>query len=288
MATVSCAQLAPAVGDLAGNRERAREAVRAAVSDGADLVVLPELCTSGYVFASPEEARSTALAPKDVASDWSGHGAIVVGGFAELAADGTLFNSAAVVAPGGEVLAVYRKTHLWDRESLFFEPGPEFPPVVETELGRIGVCVCYDLSFPELPRGLALAGADLIAIPTNFPREDEPAPGEPPVELAITIASAHLSRVFVAVCDRAGRERGVDWVGATAIVDERGRVLGGPVGDGVKTIAADCDLARARDKALNERNDVFADRRPELYRGLDYLAAGMEARLETLGGRSSD
>ena len=137
--------------------------------------------------------------------------------------------------------------------------------MIETPLGRIAVCVCYDLSFPEVPRGLALAGADLIAIPTNFPQEEEPPPGEPPVELAVTMATAHLSRVFVAVCDRAGRERGVDWVGATAIVDERGRVLAGPVGDGVETISAVCDLPRARDKAWNERNDAFGDRRPELY-----------------------
>jgi predicted amidohydrolase len=137
--------------------------------------------------------------------------------------------------------------------------------VVETELGRLGVCVCYDLSFPEVPRGLALAGADLIAIPTNFPREEQAPPSVLPVELAITIASAHLSRVFVAVCDRSGRERGIDWVGATAIVGERGHVLAGPVGDGVEIIAADCDLTRARDKSWNERNDAFADRRPELY-----------------------
>jgi predicted amidohydrolase len=265
MAIVSCAQLAPVVGDLDGNRARARKAARAAVTGGADLVVLPELCTSGYVFESEDEARSTALRPDEVASDWGGLGALVVGGFAELAEDGTLYNSAAVVAQGGELLAVYRKTHLWDRESLFFEPGAELPPVLDTDLGRIGVCICYDLCFPELPRGLALRGADLIAIPTNFPREGQPEPGGFPVELAVTVAAAHLSRVFVAVCDRAGSERGVDWVGATTIVDERGEILAGPVGDAVRTVTAECDLPRARDKAWNERNDVFADRRPELY-----------------------
>jgi predicted amidohydrolase len=267
MTRVACAQLAPIVGDLAGNRERARQAVRAAVIDGAELVVLPELATAGYVFESAEEARSVALPPAEVAADWGSTDAIVVGGFAELADDGTLFNSAAVVASGGELLTIYRKAHLWDRESLFFEPGSEFPPVVETPLGRIALCVCYDLSFPEVPRGLALAGADLIAIPTNFPRDDQTTLRGLPVELALTVAAAHLSRVFVAVCDRAGSERGLDWVGATSIVDERGQVLAGPVGDRVDTIAADCDLARARDKAWNERNDAFADRRPELYYG---------------------
>ena len=265
MTTVTCVQLAPVVGDLAGNRERARTAIRSAAAEGAELVVLPELCTSGYVFESAEEALATALEPADVAADWGESSAIVVGGFAELGADGTLFNSAAIVAPSGELLGVYRKIHLWDRESLFFEPGAEFPPVLDTPLGRIGLCVCYDLSFPEVPRGLALAGADLIAIPTNFPRLDQAAPGGLPVELTVTIAAAHLSRVFVAVCDRAGAERGVDWVGATAIVDERGSVLAGPVGEGEATLTADVELTRARDKAWNDRNDVFADRRPELY-----------------------
>jgi 5-aminopentanamidase len=96
MATVACAQLVPGVGDPARNRERAREAVRAAVAAGADLVVLPELCTSGYVFESDDEARAAALYPAAVAEDWGDLGAaVVVGGFAELGDDGTLYNSAA-------------------------------------------------------------------------------------------------------------------------------------------------------------------------------------------------
>lgn len=103
--------------------------------------------------------------------------------------DGSLYNSAAVVGPDG-LLAVYRKTHLWDREKLWFTPGSEPPPVVETPFGRIGVAVCYDLDFPELTRGLALAGADLIALPANlslFPRPE----GERPVEIALAQATAH-------------------------------------------------------------------------------------------------
>ena len=66
-----------------------------------------------------------------------------------------LYNSAAVVGPDG-LVAVYRKTHLWDREKLWFTPGSKAPPVVETPFGRIGLAVCYDLYFPELTRGLAL------------------------------------------------------------------------------------------------------------------------------------
>jgi predicted amidohydrolase len=268
---VSCRQLAPEVGDLAGNRARARAAVRAAVDDGARLVVLPELSTSGYVFASAEEARALAQPAEGGAlEDWAQEAArgdaIVVGGFCELGEGGTLYNSAAMVGPGG-VLAVYRKTHLWDREKLFFEPGADPPPVVDTPLGRIGIAICYDTSFPELLRGLALRGAELLAIPTNnpaFPRPD----GQDPLELTAIRAHAYFNRVFVACCDRCGEERGVPFLGSSIVTDEQGWALArAPLGEAAAA-TAECDLAAARDKRWTERNDVFGDRRPELYRDI--------------------
>jgi predicted amidohydrolase len=265
---VTCCQIAPIVGELAGNRRLAREAVRAAIAEGAQVVVLPELCTSGYVFESIEEARALSQpahggALEEWAQEAARGGAVVVGGFSELGDDGTLYNSAAVV-DGTGVLAVYRKTHLWDREKLVFEPGAEDPPVVETAHGRIGLVVCYDTSFPELVRGVALRGADLIAVPTNnpvFPRREDQAP----VEVTIVRAHAYFSRVFVAFCDRAGSERGVDFLGATTIADEQGWALTETRLGEVAAISADCRLHRARTKRWNERNDVFGDRRPELY-----------------------
>jgi predicted amidohydrolase len=259
---VACQQLAPIVGDLEGNRRLAREAVREAVGAGARLVVLPELVTSGYVFESAEEARALAL-PAETLAEWSAD-AVVVGGFCELGDDGLLYNSAAVVDATG-VLAVYRKIHLWDREQLFFEPGRECAPVLDTAVGRVGIGICYDLNFPEVARGLALAGADIVALPTNSPRFPRP-PGERPMEVTLAMATAHLSHVFFAMCDRCGAERGVEWVGGSVICDEWGWVLAGPPeGFGPGLVIADCELARARDKAWNERNDVLGDRRPELY-----------------------
>jgi 5-aminopentanamidase len=267
---VACAQIAPTVGDLRGNRWLAREAVREAVGTGAGVVVLPELVTSGYVLESEEEARSCAEpvdgpALRGWAEEAAARDAVVVGGFCELGADGLLFNSAAVVDSGG-VLAVYRKIHLWDREQLFFEPGSEPATVVETSVGRIGVGVCYDLNFPEVARSLALAGADLVALPANFPLHPRPE-GERPIEVTLAMATAHLNRVFLAVCDRCGPERGTEWVGGSVICDELGWVLAGPpAGLGPELVVADCDLARSREKAWNERNDALGDRRPDLYR----------------------
>jgi predicted amidohydrolase len=128
------------------------------------------------------------------------------------------------------------------------------------------VAVCYDLNFPEVARGLALDGADIVTLPTNwprFPREET----ERPIEVALAMATAHLNRVFLAACDRWGEERGVEWTGGSVICDENGWRLAGPVEDyGVGMLVADCHLARARDKTWTERNDVLGDRRPDLYR----------------------
>ena len=267
---VACQQLPVEVGQLERNRALTREAVREAVSAGARLVVLPELSNSGYVFESADEARACAE-PADGATlrGWSeeaGQGdAVVVGGFCELGEDGLLYNSAAVV-DGGGVVAVYRKLHLWDREQLVFEAGRDCAPVLDTRVGRLGVGVCYDLNFPEVARGLALAGADIVVLPANFPGHPRPE-GERPIEVTLAMATAHLNHVFVAVCDRCGDERGVEWVGGSVVCDEWGWILSGPPKDGGPgMVIADCDFALARNKAWNERNDVFGDRRPELYR----------------------
>jgi predicted amidohydrolase len=267
---VACQQLAPTVGDLARNTRLTRDAVREAVERGARLVVLPELATSGYVFESAEEARACAEPASGPAlQGWVEEAArgdaVVVGGFCELGDNGLLYNSAAVM-DGDGVLAVYRKIHLWDREQLVFEPGAECAAVVETRVGRIGVAVCYDLNFPEVARGLALAGADIVTVPTNWPLFPRPE-DERPIEIALAMATAHTSRVFVAACDRCGTERGVDWTGGSVICDSDGWLVAGPIEDyGEGLLLADCDVARARDKAWNGRNDVLGDRRPDLYR----------------------
>jgi 5-aminopentanamidase len=267
---VACQQLPLEVGQLERNRTLTKEVVREAVEAGAQLIVLPELSNSGYVFESAEEARACAE-PADgpMLQAWSEEAergdAVVVGGFCELGADGLLYNSAAVV-DGGGVVAVYRKLHLWDREQLVFEPGRDCAPVLETRIGHIGVAVCYDFNFPEVARGLALAGADIIVLPANFPGHPRPE-GERPIEVTLAMATAHLNHVFVAVCDRCGDERGVEWVGGSVICDEQGWILAGPPENGGPgMVIADCDFALARNKAWNERNDVFGDRRPELYR----------------------
>ncbi len=259
---VVCCQLSPSLGDVGANRQLSVEAVASAVAAGADVVVLPELVTSGYCFDSVEQARSVAISRDHaVLRDWADAAAdsVVVGGFAELGDDGLLYNSAAVVT-AGSVLAVYRKAHLWDTEQLFFTPGNDKPPVVATRFGSLGVLICYDLEFPEMSRSLAMGGAELIAVPTNWPLLEVPPAGEHPAEVVMAMASARVNRVFIACCDRSGVERGQAWTEGTTIVSANGwPVASGPLA------TADLDLAQARSKAISTRNDVLGDRRPELY-----------------------
>lgn len=260
---VACCQIAPDVEQPSVSFTRAREAVAAAVAGGAQLVVLPELCTSGYVFRSVAEAEAAAL-PAEALAEWSHDRAVVVGGFCERTPDGRLFNSCALV-DGEGVRAVYRKIHLWGDEPRWFSPGSDGAPVVETALGRIGLGVCYDLEFPELTRGLALDGADLIALPTNWPRDPLPPDGRSVVSL-LAAGIAYWSKVFVAVCDRYGVERGLEFEGGSVIAGPDGALRAGPVADrGAFTLRAGCDLLAARHKRNGEHNDAFADRRPAFY-----------------------
>jgi predicted amidohydrolase len=264
---IACAQLAPVFGDVDGNRARAAEAIETAGSAAADLVVLPELCITGYAFADESEACELGE-PADgpTLEQWralaAAHRLAIVGGFCELDADGVPRNSALLVDHDG-TSRVYRKSHLWDREQLLFVAGTEPPPVIGTSAGRIGIAICYDAFFPEVMRGLALAGADIIAVPMNSPLMGQPS--EPlAAEVVLALASAQINRVYVAQADRAGPERGIRWANASAICDPDGRLLAGPE-EGTTVLHAVCDLERARDKAVGPRNDVLADRRPHLY-----------------------
>lgn len=269
MTRIVCQQLAPALGDLPGNRALALAAIREAVKDGADVVVLPELVTSGYMFQSPAEAAEAAIDPGDeIVSEWADEAAradiVLVAGFCERGEDGRIYNSAAVCDAGG-LRAVYRKLHLWDREKLVFTPGTSPPPVLDTRVGRVATVICYDLEFPELTRSLALAGVQLLLVPTNWPLVPRP-PGERPPEAVIGMATARVNRMAVACADRCGIERGQEWTAGTTIVGVDGWVAAESRSPGM--VAADVDLVAALDKRLTEHADALGDRRPQLYGAL--------------------
>jgi len=270
-AVVACCQLAPQFGDIAANRDQAAAAVADAATHGAEVVVLPELMSSGYVFESQREARALAERPDGpTVTAWTQlaaeHNVVIVGGFCE-AADMQVFNSAVLVDRSG-LRCVYRKAHLWDAEPQWFAAGAAPPPVVVTQYGRIAVMICYDLEFPEWVRLPALDGAQLLCAPTNWPAYPRP-DGERPSEVVRVQADAAVNRIFIAACDRVGAERGVEWVGGSVIVDADGWPLaGGSASTLPATLLAECDLDAALDKAASPNNDVLGDRRPELYERL--------------------
>jgi 5-aminopentanamidase len=277
--TVAACQLAITIAEPEANRAAAAAAIREAVDAGADVVVLPELTPSGYVFDNPEEARSLGE-PADgpTGGQWSelaaAHDIVIVGGFAEIGSDDRLYNSAMLVDSSG-VRAIYRKAHLWHAEADFFAPGACEPPVVATSFGQIAMMICYDVEFPEWVRLPALAGAELLAVPTNWPAEPVPA-GERPMVTVNVQAAAFANRMFIAAACRCADERGVSWVGGSIIAGPDGYPLAGPASvgnvadrDGAarpELLIAACDLAQARSKATGPRNDAHADRRIDLYR----------------------
>lgn len=266
---VACCQLAPKIGDLAYNRTLTERAIRQAALQGAQVVVLPELVQSGYLFADRFEALSLAETTEGpIVQLWQvlarELNLVIVGGFCERLPGDELANSAAMIDANG-LRAVYRKAHLWDAEKDIFTAGDAPPPVVETVHGRLGMLICYDLEFPEWVRLPALAGADLLCAPVNWP--DGPRPQtERPAEVLRVQANASVNRMFIAACDRYGHERGVGWVQGSVIVDADGYPLAGPAEQGgEQMLLATLNLAEARNKRISARNDLHLDRRPQLY-----------------------
>jgi predicted amidohydrolase len=266
---VACCQLAPKIGDLAYNRTLTERAIRQAAFQGAQVVVLPELVQSGYLFADRFEALSLAETTDGPTLQlWQALARelnlVIVGGFCERLPGDELANSAAMIDANG-LRAVYRKAHLWDAEKDIFTAGDAPPPVVETLHGRLGMLICYDLEFPEWVRLPALAGADLLCAPVNWP--DGPRPQtERPAEVLRVQANASVNRMFIAACDRYGHERGVGWVQGSVIVDADGYPLAGPAEQGgEQMLLATLNLAEARNKRISARNDLHKDRRPSLY-----------------------
>ncbi|MEA9984240.1 nitrilase-related carbon-nitrogen hydrolase [Subtercola sp. RTI3] len=252
------------LGEVASNAESIRVALKDAVAAGAELIVLPELATSGYVFTDRDEAAEASITRDDPL--WSELAAVLapgvtaVVGYAERA-EHHLYNSAAVFT-SDQWIGDYRKSHLWGAEAGLFEKGSIAGALFEVPFGRLGVAICYDNEFPEVPRRLALGGADVLALPVNWPRVPRPN-GERPPEIIQAMAAARSSRLATVIADRVGTERGVEWTEGTAVIDSGGWVSAVPDASGcaVQTLV----LGVRGDKSLPPHNDLFGDRRPHLY-----------------------
>ena len=227
----------------------------------AGLVVTAEMGTTGYHIGArthelaepadgPTATRMSALARET--------GTALVYGYPET--DGEhVYNSVQLVDATGQRLANYRKTHLFgDLDKAWFTPGDE--PVVQADLGglRIGLLICYDVEFPELVRAHALAGTELLVVPTALM-----SPYEIVAETLVP-ARAYESQLFVAYANRCDTEQELTYCGRSCVVAPTGEVLA-RAGAGPEVIAA--DVTRDALTASRLENTHLADRRPELYRG---------------------
>lgn len=268
---VSCRQIDPIVGEPERNRALIVSEAHQAASEGAQVVVFPELAPCGYSFESAAEVETVAEdADGDLIQEWAelsaDLGIVIIAGYAEKASDGKLFNSAALLDPNG-ARANYRKTHLWGREPEYFSSGDKTPPVVQTSVGRIGVLVCYDLDFPEYVREVALSGAQLLCAPVNWPYFPYP-DNALPTEMIRTQASAGVNRMAIAVCDRSGTDRSQAWLGGSQVVNSDGYSVTHPLIGTGGSVSAALNLSLSDVKSVGSYNHVFDDRRPELYRAI--------------------
>ena len=269
--TVAAIQMEPRVGQVDRNRAHSLDLIAQAADRGATLAVLPELTNSGYVFESRDEAVSLAEDARTGATvrAWSAlaaqRGLHLVAGLCERAGD-DIFNSAVVIGPGG-VLGVFRKIHLWDQENRFFTPGNLGFPALDLPFGKLGVMICYDGWFPESYRACALAGSDIVCIPTNWvPMPAQPA-GREVMANTLVMAGAHSNGVFVVAADRIGVERGQPFLGNSIIVGPTGFPLAGPApADAEAILTAEIVPATASaSRRLNSFNHLLENRRTAQY-----------------------
>lgn len=229
----------------------------------ADLIVLPELFATGYTFVSKEEAEALAENLNGITAQFLQKmakitGAVIVGGFIEKE-NNEIFNSAMLVSETS-VIGIYRKIHLYYKEKLWFSPGNHPLKVYKINSFTVGMMICFDWIFPETARTLAILGADIITHPSNLVL--------PYCQKAMTTRCLE-NRVFAITSNRIGQEkRGLDnfsFTGASQITSFNGDVLSSAPIDKIHADFVEIEVKKARDKKINEFNDIIADRRIKYY-----------------------
>ena len=265
---IAAVQMDPSITKNKENLEKMLFEIEAAAKKGADLIAFPECALSGYVFSSREEAVPFAESIPGASTDrlaacCKGLGVHAVVCLLEKDAD-RLYNVAVLIGPEG-VVGKYRKNHLpFVGIDRFLDAGDKPFQVYETPIGNIGLHICYDCSFPESTRIMALLGADILVLPTNWPE------GRDKIPSFIVNARAYENRVHFVAVDRVGTERGARFLGRSKIVSALGDTLAEASSDREETIYGEVSLAAARQKHIVFKPgefeiDIIRNRRPELY-----------------------
>ena len=266
---IACVQMDCSLGQPSANRDKIIERMRAAAERDAQLAIFPECALTGYAFESLEEATPFAEgldgpSAQALAGVCRETGVYAAAGFIE-SDGGKFYNSVMLVGPDG-VVGSYRKVHLpFLGVDRFLSPGDRAFRVFDLPFGKVGLNICYDISFPESARVLKLMGAQLIVLPTNWP------PGAWRSPEFVVNARALENHLFYAACNRVGTERGWQFIGRSKVVDCNGDTLTEAGAEAEELLMVEMDLPEANNNRIVNvpgayEIDRLADRRPEMYR----------------------
>lgn len=252
----------PIFGDI---RQNVETVIQKLSTQKADLIVLPELFNTGYQFTSKEEVKElseeipSGFTTQKLSEFSRDNSVYIVAGLAEKHKD-VFYNSAVLTGPNG-FIGVYRKTHLFFKENLWFSPGDTGFRVWKTPIGTIGIMVCFDWFFPESTRTLALKGADIIAHPANLVLPYCP---------DAMVTRCLENRVFAVTANRTGsekrgEEKELKFIGSSEIVSPKGNILCRASSGDEEYMQAAINIIEAKDKDLNSFNNIFNDRRKDFY-----------------------
>lgn len=258
----SCIQMDIEHCDKQKNIDRALSLARKAVSEGAELIVLPEVFSTGFCYdqidqVSEEHPHPTIEQLKEFSNE---HDCILIGSIIEKKYDSS--NSAIYTNLGfgieyGELAGTYHKIHPFGREKEHFSVGDHIAAIKLERSGlTIGLEICYELRFPEVARKLTLQGADILVTIAEFPN-----PREQHWRI-LAVARAIENQIPHIVCNRVGEDPYTTFPGASMIIDAWGDILE-DAGNEEGVIVHDIDLQQK--DAVRSRITVFDDRRPELY-----------------------
>lgn len=236
------------------------EGIRLAAADGAELVCLQELTLLPYFASGPEPGAGAVLAeqlPGGRTSEFAcqvarTHGIHLLASLYERADDGTGYNTAICASPAGEIVARTRKTHIpagaGYHEDHYFSPGESGFPLVSVGGARCGFPTCYDQWFPELARGYAVAGADVVVYPSAIGSEpDHPAFDTQPLWERVITTHGITNGLFMGAVNRIGTEGPVTFYGSSFFSDPYGRILVQAPRDEPAVLVTDLDLNQRRD-----------------------------------------
>ena len=244
------------LGYVDANLDKASAALQRVADRGARLAVLPEMWSCGYDYRNLTElAKETPRVLENVQEQCRKLQLVTVGSLPELE-NGTIYNTAYLIDKG-ELIGSYRKLHLFStmREDQYLGAGSK-TVVAETSVGRLGIAICYDLRFPELFRKLALAGAEIICIPAEWPK--------PRQEHWKTLLRARAieNQLFVVAANCCGLQGKLDFFGLSQLISPLGNVL--QMAEEADTeLVADFDFAEMTE--YRGQINILADRRADIY-----------------------